>query len=56
MLPWGQMSYWTHMVNTNLFGGVPVVGDALVVWIRGVNVALQLLQIHSMLHVFSDYQ
>ena len=29
MLPWGQMSYWAAMVITNLFGGVPVIGDAL---------------------------
>jgi hypothetical protein len=32
MLPWGQMSYWAAMVITNLFGGVPVIGDALVVF------------------------
>jgi ubiquinol-cytochrome c reductase cytochrome b subunit len=32
MLPWGQMSYWAAMVITNLFGGVPLIGDALVVW------------------------
>ncbi len=35
MLPWGQMSYWAAMVITNLFGGIPVIGDALVEWIRG---------------------
>ena len=35
MLPWGQMSYWAAMVITNLFGGVPFIGDALVEWIRG---------------------
>lgn len=35
MLPWGQMSYWAAQVITNLFGGVPFIGDALVVWIRG---------------------
>ncbi len=35
MLPWGQMSYWAAMVITNLFGGIPVVGDAIVEWIRG---------------------
>ena len=35
MLPWGQMSYWAAMVITNLFGGVPVIGPALVEWIRG---------------------
>ena len=35
MLPWGQMSYWAAMVITNLFGGIPVIGEALVDWIRG---------------------
>lgn len=35
MLPWGQMSYWAAMVITNLFGGIPVIGDAVVEWIRG---------------------
>jgi len=35
MLPWGQMSYWAAQVITNLFGGIPVIGEALVVWIRG---------------------
>lgn len=35
MLPWGQMSYWAAQVITQLFGGVPVIGDALVEWIRG---------------------
>ncbi|PSM52056.1 ubiquinol cytochrome c oxidoreductase PetABC, cytochrome b subunit [Campylobacter blaseri] len=35
MLPWGQMSYWAAQVITQLFGGVPIIGDALVEWIRG---------------------
>lgn len=35
MLPWGQMSYWAAMVITNLFGGIPVIGEAVVEWIRG---------------------
>ena len=35
MLPWGQMSYWAAKVITNLFGGIPVIGEALVEWIRG---------------------
>ena len=53
MLPWGQMSYWAAMVITNLFGGVPFIGDALVVWIRGdFNVADATLTRFFMLHVF----
>lgn len=35
MLPWGQMSYWAAQVITQLFGGIPIIGDALVEWIRG---------------------
>ena len=35
MLPWGQMSYWAAQVITNLFGGIPFIGDELVIWIRG---------------------
>ena len=35
MLPWGQMSFWAAQVITNLFGGVPFIGDELVIWIRG---------------------
>jgi ubiquinol-cytochrome c reductase cytochrome b subunit len=35
LLPWGQMSYWGAQVIVNLFGSVPLVGDALALWIRG---------------------
>lgn len=35
MLPWGQMSYWAATVITNLFGGIPLIGDDVVEWIRG---------------------
>ncbi len=53
MLPWGQMSYWAAQVITNLFGGIPVIGDALVVWIRGdFTVADATLTRFFMLHVF----
>ena len=34
-LPWGQMSYWGATVITNLFSAIPLVGDELVVWLRG---------------------
>jgi ubiquinol-cytochrome c reductase cytochrome b subunit len=53
MLPWGQMSFWAAQVITNLFGGVPLIGDALVVWIRGdFAVADATLTRFFMLHVF----
>ena len=35
LLPWGQMSFWGAQVIINLFNTVPVVGDALSLWIRG---------------------
>ncbi|TDI60263.1 MAG: cytochrome b/b6 [Alphaproteobacteria bacterium] len=30
VLPWGQMSFWAATVITNLFGAIPLVGDAIV--------------------------
>lgn len=35
LLPWGQMSYWGAQVITSLFGAIPVVGEELVLWLRG---------------------
>src|SRR5512135_2546485 len=35
LLPWGNMSYWGAQVIVSLFGAVPVVGDALMEFIRG---------------------
>ncbi|MDU7693444.1 MAG: cytochrome bc complex cytochrome b subunit [Helicobacter sp.] len=35
MLPWGQMSYWAAAVITNLFGGIPIIGNDVVEWVRG---------------------
>jgi ubiquinol-cytochrome c reductase cytochrome b subunit len=52
MLPWGQMSYWAAYVITNIFGGIPVIGDELVIWIRGnFYVADSTLTRFFMLHV-----
>jgi len=52
MLPWGQMSYWAAYVITNIFGGIPFIGDELVVWIRGnFYVADATLTRFFMLHV-----
>ncbi|WP_200762752.1 cytochrome b [Nitrosophilus alvini] len=52
MLPWGQMSYWAAQVITNLFGGIPFIGDELVIWIRGnFYVADSTLTRFFMLHV-----
>jgi len=35
LLPWGQMSFWGAQVITSLFGAIPVIGESLVVWLRG---------------------
>ena len=35
VLPWGQMSFWGATVITNLFGAIPVVGEAIVTWLWG---------------------
>ncbi|MBS0396378.1 MAG: cytochrome bc complex cytochrome b subunit [Proteobacteria bacterium] len=35
LLPWGNMSYWGAQVIVSLFGTFPVIGGALVEWIRG---------------------
>jgi ubiquinol-cytochrome c reductase cytochrome b subunit len=35
VLPWGQMSYWGANVIVSLFGAIPIIGDDLLVWIRG---------------------
>ncbi len=52
MLPWGQMSYWAATVITNLFGGIPFIGDDVVEWIRGnYIVADDTLTRFFMLHV-----
>jgi len=35
LLPWGQMSYWGAQVITSLFGATPLIGDQIVIWLRG---------------------
>ena len=35
LLPWGQMSYWGAQVILNLVGVIPVIGDDLILWVRG---------------------
>ena len=35
VLPWGQMSYWGANVIVSLFGAIPIIGEDLLVWIRG---------------------
>jgi len=35
VLPWGQMSFWGATVITGLFGAIPFVGDAILIWLQG---------------------
>ncbi|MGM0633330.1 MAG: ubiquinol-cytochrome c reductase [Pseudomonadota bacterium] len=35
VLPWGQMSYWGANVIVSLVGAIPVIGDELLLWVRG---------------------
>ena len=35
VLPWGQMSYWGAEVITNLVGAIPVIGEPILIWLRG---------------------
>ncbi|MCF4099072.1 cytochrome b [Maritalea mediterranea] len=35
VLPWGQMSFWAATVITNFFSAIPLVGEGLMVFLRG---------------------
>ena len=35
VLPWGQMSFWGVTVITTFFSAIPLVGDEIVIWLRG---------------------
>ncbi len=35
LLPWGQMSFWSGTVITSIFGTIPLVGQKIVIWLRG---------------------
>src|SRR5271155_2720374 len=52
VLPWGNMSYWGAQVIVSLFSSLPVIGGALVEWIRGdYNIADPTLNRFFALHV-----
>lgn len=54
LLPWGQMSYWGAQVITSLFGAVPVVGEWLLLLIRGdYNISGATLNRFFALHVIA---
>ncbi|MBU1325016.1 MAG: cytochrome b/b6 [Alphaproteobacteria bacterium] len=35
VLPWGQMSFWGAEVITNLIGAIPIIGEPVLIWLRG---------------------
>ena len=35
VLPWGQLSYWGANVIVSLVGAIPIVGEDLLIWVRG---------------------
>ena len=35
LLPWDQRAYWATVVGTEIAGGVPFIGDTLLVLLRG---------------------
>ncbi|MCF6302299.1 MAG: cytochrome b N-terminal domain-containing protein [Devosiaceae bacterium] len=35
VLPWGQMSFWAATVITDIFGAIPIVGEPILVLLRG---------------------
>jgi len=35
VLPWGQMSFWAAAVITNIFAAIPVIGDPILLLLRG---------------------
>ena len=35
VLPWGQMSYWGANVIVSLIGSIPIIGEDLLIWVRG---------------------
>ena len=35
LLPWGNMSYWGAQVILSLAGAIPVIGEDILIWVRG---------------------
>ena len=35
LLPWGNMSFWGAQVIVSLAGAIPVIGDDIMLWVRG---------------------
>ena len=35
LLPWGNMSYWGAQVILSLAGAIPIIGEDILIWVRG---------------------
>ena len=55
ILPWGQMSYWGANVIVSLFGAIPVIGEDLLVWIRGDYLISGGLFLFKVMHCTSQF-
>jgi len=57
VLPWGQMSFWSATVITNLLSGISIVGESIVYWLwGGFSVDNATLNRFSTLLLIVDYQ
>ena len=53
LLPWTQLSYWGAMVGTEIAGGLPLVGDLVVLWLRrGDSITGETLGFFFSLHIW----
>jgi ubiquinol-cytochrome c reductase cytochrome b subunit len=53
LLPWTQLSYWGAKVGTEIPGAVPVVGEAIVQWVRrGKTISGETLGFFFSLHIW----
>ena len=53
LLPWTQLSYWGAKVGTEIPGGVPFIGNAIVSWIRrGDNISGETLGFFFSMHIW----
>jgi len=53
LLPWTQLSYWGAMVGTEIPGGVPFIGQAIVLWLRrGESITGETLGFFFSMHVW----
>jgi len=53
LLPWTQLSYWGAKVGTEIPGGVPVIGEAIVAWVRrGQTISAETLGFFFSLHIW----